>query len=412
MSNFRLFFNRIVINWHVILVFSICLLSIHFFFLNDYHLQVQESQVGAVYNSAIAQPTSEPVSPVYIDTNANHEESSGSHVEAEPDHSNTSKPHQSAPHKGEYDNSNNETTDHSEGIPENSTVVQENKSSDGPGNNTGGSLLNSSTEEYLAVCVAMKDQTRDLPEWLTHHYHHAGVKHFYIMDDGSNPPISTHDMDYGIPKSAITFHYQPRDTRAENMQMVFYQQCQEWWGSNHTWIAYIDGDEFLEATGDETVEDVLRSFDPDESVGALGVHWKMHNSNGLLTRPESARKGFTTCLWDSPHDYNGGTDDNHHIKSIVKTSKYLHWSNPHKFDLKDDANTVTEHGDVVTTPAWRSPITRDRIALHHYAVKSRQEYEEKMHRSNGMSEPKNEGFWDHMENTPTVVCNEMAKYNP
>jgi hypothetical protein len=363
MSNFRLIFNRVIINWHIILVFSIALLSIHFFFLNDYHLQVKESLVGVVSSAVPAQPSSIPVSPVYLDIEAGNETS----------------------------------------------VNQGDK---GPATAVELPLGSNSTEEYLAVCVAMKDQFKDLPEWLTHHYYHSGVKRFYIMDDGSNPPISELEMDYGIPKSAITFHYQPRETRAENMQMIFYQQCQEWYGSNHTWIAYIDGDEFLESTGNETIEEVLRSFDPDESVGALGVHWKMHNSNGLLTRPESARKGFTTCLWDSPHDYSGGTDDNHHIKSIVKTSKYLHWSNPHKFDLKDGAQTVTEHGDVVTTPAWRSPITRDRVALHHYAVKSRQEYEEKMHRSNGMSEPKNEGFWDHMEMTPTVVCNEMAKYNP
>ncbi|KAK7940930.1 uncharacterized protein PG986_013317 [Apiospora aurea] len=32
--------------------------------------------------------------------------------------------------------------------------------------------------------------------------------------------------------------------------------------------------------------------------------------------------------------------------------------------------------------------------LHHYAVKSRQEYEEKILRSNAMSAPKGEGFWN------------------
>jgi hypothetical protein len=366
MSNFRILLNRVFISWRIILIFCISLLSIHFFFLNDYHLQVKDSLVGVI-------PSSEPAQPSAT--------------------------------LGNLDVGVGKEGSHGEGSTSSKTDANGDKGSiESPFGN--------STEEYLAVCVAMKDQSRDLPEWLTHHYYHSGVSRFYIMDDGSMPPISEHEMDYGIPQSAITFHYQPRETREENMQMLFYQACQEKWGDKHTWIAYIDGDEFLESTGTETVEEVLRSFDADEGVGALGVHWKMHNSNGLLTRPASARKGFTTCLWDSPADYSGGTDDNHHIKSIVKTAKYAHWSNPHKFDLKDGAQTVTEHGDVVTTVAWRSPITRDRVALHHYAVKSRQEYEEKMQRSNGMSEPKNEGFWEHMEMTPTVVCNEMAKYNP
>jgi Glycosyltransferase family 92 len=361
MSNFRLLFNRLSVKWHIVLVFIICLTGIHFFFLNDYQRGVKESPVGVAPSLTTSQPTSE---------------SNGF---------------------------NGEISD---------TNLANSGTNAGNVATGSGEPLSNSAEEYVAVCVAMRNQTRDLPEWLTHHYHHLGIKRFYIMDDGSDPPISSYKLDYGIPESAVTFHYQPRDTRVVNQQMIFYQQCQEWWGSNHTWIAYIDGDEFLEATGDESLEDILRSFDPDETVGALGVHWKMHNSNGLLTRPESCRKGFTTCLWDSPADYSEGTDDNHHIKSIVKTSKFLHWSNPHKFDLKDGANTVTEHGDVVTTPAWRSPITRDRIALHHYAVKSRQEYEEKMMRSNAMSEPKGEWFWDHMENTPTTICTEMAQYDP
>jgi hypothetical protein len=381
MSNFRLFFNRVIINWHYILIFSISLLSIHFFFLNDYHLQVKDSQAGVV-PATDAHLTSE--SPVILDPSAGK------------DGVNT---------VGLEHGSSNEVTVVSNGEG-NATA------SDKPEDKSYLSVPYKPEDEYLAICISMKDQTKDLPEWLIHHYHHIGIRRFYIMDDGSDPPISQQLTDFGIPKSALTFHYQPRETRDEHMQVVFYQQCQEWFGDKHTWIAYIDGDEFLEATGNETVQDVLRSFDADESVGALGVHWKMHNSNGLLTRPKSARKGFTTCLWDSPEDYLGGTDDNHHIKSIVKTSKFLHYANPHKFDLRDGANTVTEHGDVVTTVAWRSPITRDRVALHHYAVKSRQEYEEKMARSNGMGQPKGEEFWNHMETTPNNTCNEMAMYDP
>lgn len=344
MSNLRSLFHRVVVNWHILLIFTVCLVSIHYFFLNDYHLQVQESHVSTSPNHATP--------PANI-------------------HSPSSSPTDKKP-----------------------TSASE------------------SGEEYLAVCVAMRDQTKDLPEWLIHHYHHAGVSRFYIMDDGSDPPLSANAKNYGIPESVMTFHYQPRETRSTTQQLKFYDECQQWFGANHTWIAYIDGDEFLEATGPESIVDVLKSFEPDPKVGALGVHWKMHNSNGLLTRPESARKGFTTCLWDSPDDYLEGIDDNHHIKSIVKTANYVTYLNPHKFNLNNDAHTVAEHGDIVTTVAWRSPITRDRIALHHYAVKSRQEYEEKMNRSNGMSEPKNEGFWDHMETTPTTVCNEMALYNP
>lgn len=268
-------------------------------------------------------------------------------------------------------------------------------------------------EEYVAICLAIKDQSRDLPEWLTHHYHHVGIKRFYIMDDGSDPPLSSRNISYGIPESAITFHYQDRATRAPAMQGVFYSQCVEWHGSNHTWMAFIDGDEFFEATSkEETLEEILKGFEPDDLVGALGVNWQVHTSNGLLKRPESARKAFTKCLVDSTAEEHGGTDDNHHIKSIVKTSFFTGTQNPHKFSLRDGAMTVGEMGDVIESIAWRSPITRSRIALHHYSVKSREEYEEKMQRSNGMNDPKGNGYWEHVESFPSEDCKSMAQYNP
>ena len=43
--------------------------------------------------------------------------------------------------------------------------------------------------------------------------------------------------------------------------------------------------------------------------------------------------------------------------------------------------TVGERGDIANSEPFRLPIMRDRIGLHYYVAKSRQEYEEK-HRSN------------------------------
>jgi hypothetical protein len=46
-------------------------------------------------------------------------------------------------------------------------------------------------------------------------------------------------------------------------------------------------------------------------------------------------------------------------------------------------------------------------------LKFREEFKEKMHRGNGMSEPKPESFWDHIENLmPHEDWPEMARWNP
>ncbi|EHL03747.1 hypothetical protein M7I_0148 [Glarea lozoyensis 74030] len=234
------------------------------------------------------------------------------------------------------------------------------------------------------------------------------------MDDGSSPPLSTFPLPPSIPTESVIFDYQDPTQRTDgnSQQLTIYSRCIEKWGHLHTWMAFLDGDEFLELTSpSETFPQLLASFEHIPNVGALAVNWRMHTSSGLLTRPESVRAAFVECIWDGPGD--GPEDHNKHVKSIVRTEFVEGPRNPHLWALKDGRVTVGEKGDVVESEAFRLPISRERIALHHYAVKSRQEYEEKMGRGNAMDDPKGEFFWDSVEHRlPKVSCPEMAQYRP
>jgi hypothetical protein len=233
------------------------------------------------------------------------------------------------------------------------------------------------------------------------------------MDDGSEPPLSS-ITDYGAPNSVLTFEWQDQNTRGggHSQQLLIYSRCIEQYGAKHKWTAFLDGDEFLEATGNKTLKEILTKFEEDDGIGALGVNWQIHTSSGLLKRPELARKSFVECIWDG--EENGGKNSNNtHVKSIVRTDKEIRPVKPHLWLLKDDARTVGENGDAITTEAFRLPITRKRIALHHYAGKSREEYEQKMLRGNGKDDPKGEAFWNSLEYLlQHVNCTEMAKYDP
>jgi glycosyl transferase family 92 len=55
------------------------------------------------------------------------------------------------------------------------------------------------------------------------------------------------------------------------MQLVFYRWCLDRWRDRHTWIAFIDADEFLYTPGPETFPEILASFEGNDTVGALGV---------------------------------------------------------------------------------------------------------------------------------------------
>ncbi|EPE36643.1 Nucleotide-diphospho-sugar transferase [Glarea lozoyensis ATCC 20868] len=261
-----------------------------------------------------------------------------------------------------------------------------------------------SSEEYVAICMAVKDQVPDLSEVLLHHYHHLGIRRFYLMDDGSEPPLSTYE-DWSIPREHITFHYYNRTTdHVPNMQDTVYNECINLYRKKHTWMAFLDADEMLEVTAEETLKELLQRLEKNRSIGALAVSWMTHTSNGLLERPSSARKGFTDCIWDGNPTHNGM------YKSIVKTEMHDGASGVHGARLLGNTKTVGEDGFEVS--GGRRTPTRDRIALHHYAVKSRQEYIEKMQRSNAMDQPKPWSFWDEVEAQGGVPCPQMAMYEP
>lgn len=267
--------------------------------------------------------------------------------------------------------------------------------------------------------MAVKEQALDLQEFFVHHYYHVGIRRFYIMDDGSSPPLSSFEYP-GVPRSVLTFDFQDPSMRTTEQFMAqpqIYSRCMDSYGDKHTWMAFIDADEFFELTSSETLQSILEDFEAKEHVGALVVNWKQHTSGGLITRPESARKAFLECVSDADYWHKGELlpADNKHIKAIVKTSKALSPLGAHMWNLKDGTYSAGEHGDWIDpeTWGWRSPITRDRITLHHYVVKSRQEFLEKLHRGNAQDNPKRENFWNLVEHVwPHVRCTEMAKYNP
>jgi len=264
------------------------------------------------------------------------------------------------------------------------------------------------TNEEVAICIATKDNSRDLPEFFIHHYHHHGIRRFYIMDDGSNPPLSTF-KDYGIPRTALTFQWIDPKTKVVPMQDHIYSECMRLFGPLHKWMAVIDADEYIETRNGETLHGILKEFEV-EGVGALAMNWRLHNSNNVLKRPESVRKAFTSCAADPTGPPPDRWRDNRLVKSIVRTALYEDPPySPHLFRTINGTRTVGEHMDVLEDKCClRTPITRDRIALHHFTLRSREQFEEKM----GTWTDKGWSYWDHIEGLPREECFEMTKYDP
>ena len=224
------------IQWKHILVFTICLMGLHFILFEETpssEVSVSSPPPGKAAAAAPApppppakkKPKTRPKPPSVVDSDADkpHVENTPPFLTSQPADGNIDKPYDSIP-----------------------------------------------VAEPIAICMAVKDQAVDMIEFFVHHYHNMGIRRFYVMDDGSDPPLSSFQYP-GIPRTALTFTYQEREGRDGYMQLTFYTWCIERYRERHTWMAFIDGDEFLETPGPETLGEVLKTFEDDESVGALGI---------------------------------------------------------------------------------------------------------------------------------------------
>ena len=179
-------------------------------------------------------------------------------------------------------------------------------------------------------------------------------------------------------------------------------------GDRHTWIGFLDADEFLEMTGGETLSEFLHDWASNDTVGAVGVNWLTHSSAGLLTRPsEGARKAFNRCIVDDLDN------DNLKVKTFVRTALFGEMWNCHCVAvLKNGAVQVGEHGDVIDFSCDRKPITRERWGLHHYGPKSKEEFLQKQLRGKIRGGKSEEHWWNKIENAEQRDCLELTKYVP
>ncbi|KAH8585544.1 hypothetical protein B0O99DRAFT_603209, partial [Bisporella sp. PMI_857] len=129
-------------------------------------------------------------------------------------------------------------------------------------------------EEYVAICFTAKNESLNLPELFTHYYYHVGIRRFYIMDDGSTPPLSSYS--YPIPKEHITFTYYTAAQHHEHDNQLFLNdECHRLYGNKHAWMAHFDCDEYLEVVRrNETLVSILKDLSLDPRIGQLSINWQ------------------------------------------------------------------------------------------------------------------------------------------
>ena len=240
---------------------------------------------------------------------------------------------------------------------------------------------------HISLCIMFKDEAPYLREWIEYH-RMIGVDHFYLYDNNSSDGYEAVIRPY-TEEGAVTLIRWPQ----EHAQAAGYEDCIRKYQSESDWIGFIDADEFLVPTGENSLADFLERF---SRRPAVRICWRLFGSGGRLSRDVSrlVTEDFTVacgklythgkCFFNSDYDYLFDSPRN-------RSMFHKLWTVSHGIPVPP----VDCFGHPLVTR--RFPARRKRkipIQINHYAVKSLEEHRKK--------DLKGDVFFDHPTHSDDV----------
>lgn len=221
----------------------------------------------------------------------------------------------------------------------------------------------------LVACA--KNEGPYLLEWIAHHAR-LGFAEIVVYDNGSTD--GSRDLLAGLAAAGrITFRNQP-DRPHYGPQPYAYRDAI---GLARTrWIGFLDLDELLALDPGLTVPDLVARFGDD--VAQIAFNWRLFGSSGRVEPGEGLM--LERFLRASRPDHPG----NAHVKTITRTDRIarVHVHAPHLTDgrvVHADGTPLRFAGRHGLSAETRHGTGR----VHHYAVKSRAEFDAKIARGRG-----------------------------
>jgi FkbM family methyltransferase len=213
----------------------------------------------------------------------------------------------------------------------------------------------------------VRNEATYIEEWVAFH-RKQGVSRFLIYDNGS--------VD-GTPESLRKLGIEPviwadLPAKFDPQQQAAYREGAQALAGFAAWVAFIDIDEFLFGRHGRTLAEVLSEF--PAHISAIAVQQRVFGSNGQATRlPGSVLERFTRCaVPDHPEHL--------WFKTIARPEQVLEFSSVHSVVSRGGAYVLAD--GLPFTLAAKHPGEASRhaegtIALHHYMLRSFEEFREK-----------------------------------
>lgn len=217
----------------------------------------------------------------------------------------------------------------------------------------------------LAVCTMIKGENSHLPEWIAYHSI-VGVGHFYVYDNESPVPL-TEALEPEIRRGTATVV--PISGRFK--QLAAFNDGLKSFGSTARWMAFIDLDEFLLPVQLDSMNDVLRDYEP---YGGLGINWHMFGSSGHQVRPPGLQIEAFIKRAEKGHP------EHRAIKSVVRPEAVDRIGSAHHAIYRPGQICVNENHVPFRGHPGCCDVSVEKVRINHYYTRSRQEYAEKLAR--------------------------------
>lgn len=226
--------------------------------------------------------------------------------------------------------------------------------------------------ERIALCGIVRNEIRCVIEWLAHHKA-LGFTDFLIYDNASTD--GTSDLLQALDEAGELIHLPwPHEVGARPQRLAYEHARRH---SDADWIAFFDADEFLALKADAGIGDFLSRFGPD--VGAVAVNWVVFGSGGEERyRPAPVVERFTDAL-------PAGAVRNRTVKAIGRRER-LAGTGIHRVSVAEGRYVMPSGREAVFDGLTAVVEPEVSVAvLHHYAVKSAEEFAEKRARGHANS---------------------------
>jgi hypothetical protein len=228
-------------------------------------------------------------------------------------------------------------------------------------------------EQRIALCAIVRNEIRSLVEWLA--YHKAlGFSEIVIYDNASTD--GTTDVLRVLDEAGELVHLDWPHSVGARPQRLAYEHARK--HSDADWLAFFDADEFLVLHQDASVADFLARL-PDD-VSAVAVNWIVFGSGGETRyRALPVIERFADAL---PPE----APENRTVKAIGRRER-LAGTGIHRVAVAEGRYVMPSGRDAVFDGLTASIQAETEVAaLHHYAVKSQEEFQEKRARGHANSQ--------------------------